>query len=374
MKNKKNKIDFTVAEEIIDNKEKPKTINKNSINKQGKERAAKLLIALGPEQASLILKELSEEEIQILVEEMLKIKRISEKEKKEILKEFYESLNDESIYTTGKEEATKILEKTFNNSPQKIEEIIKKAENRDLQKELQFLENYDPKIVVSLLQDEHPQIIAAILSLLRPAFTAQLIKLFSPELRKEIVFRIAHSASFIPDILEKAIEQLKYKLTKKTNEIYSESGGIQTVVSILNHLDRKYENELLEFLEETDPELLERIKSRLYTFEELEKLEFEELRILLSKIDAKIIATALLGMPDDFKRSFFNALSQNKASDVLFEMDILSNIPVKKIQEARNYILKQAKLLDEEGIIIIKKEKRRIFSINLGFFCRIYLF
>lgn len=362
MKNKKNKIDFTVGEEIIDNKEKPKTINKNSINKQGKERAAKLLIALGPEQASLILKELSEEEIQILVEEMLKIKRISEKEKKEILKEFYESLNDESIYTTGKEEATKILEKTFNNSPQKIEEIIKKAENRDLQKELQFLENYDPKIVVSLLQDEHPQIIAAILSLLRPAFTAQLIKLFSPELRKEIVFRIAHSASFIPDILEKAIEQLKYKLTKKTNEIYSESDGIQTVVSILNHLDRKYENELLEFLEETDPELLEKIKSRLYTFEELEKLEFEELRILLSKIDAKIIATALLGMPDDFKRSFFNALSQNKASDVLFEMDILSNIPVKKIQEARNYILKQAKLLDEEGIIIIKKEKEEFFD------------
>ena len=362
MKNQKNKIDFTVGEEIIDNKEKPKTINKNSINKQGKEKAAKLLIALGPEQASLILKELSEEEIQILVEEMLKIKRISEKEKKEILKEFYESLNDESIYTTGKEEATKILEKTFNNSPQKIEELIKKAENRDLQKELQFLENYDPKIIVSLLQDEHPQIIAAILSLLRPAFTAQLIKLFSPQLRKEIVFRIAHSASFIPDILEKTIEQLKYKLTKKTNEIYSESGGIQTVVSILNHLDRKYENEILEFLEETDPELLERIKSRLYTFEELEKLEFEELRILLSKIDAKIIATALLGMPEDFKRTFFNALSHNKASDVLFEMDILSNIPVKKIQEARNYILKQAKLLDEEGIIIIKKEKEEFFD------------
>ncbi len=361
MKNKKNKIDFTVGEEIIDNKEKIKNINKNSINKQGKERAAKLLIALGPDQASLILKELSEEEIQILVEEMLKIKRISEKEKKEILKEFYESLNDESIYTTGKEEATKILEKTFNNS-QKIEELIKKAENRDLQKELQFLEHYDPKIIVSLLQDEHPQIIAAILSLLRPAFTAQLIKLFSPESRKEIVFRIAHSASFIPDILEKAIEQLKYKLTKKTNEIYSESGGIQTVVSILNHLDRKYENEILEYLEETDPELLERIKSRLYTFEELEKLEFEELRILLSKIDAKIIATALLGMPDDFKRTFFNALSQNKASDVLFEMDILSNIPVKKIQEARNYILKQAKLLDEEGIIIIKKEKEEFFD------------
>ncbi|GIX41528.1 MAG: flagellar motor switch protein FliG [Leptospiraceae bacterium] len=363
MKNKQNKIDFTVGEEIIDNKEKINVINKNSLNKQGKEKAAKLLIALGPEQASLILKELSDDEIQILVEEMLKIKKISEKEKKEILKEFYNNLNnDETIFTTGKEEAKKILTKTFGNSPEKIEEFIKKAENRDLQKELQFIENYDPKIIISLLQNEHPQIIAAILSLLKPSFTAQLLKLFSPEMRREIIFRIAHSTQFFPEGIEKIIETLKVKLEKKANEIYSESGGIQTVVSILNHLDRKYEYEILEYLEHTDPDLYEKIKSRLYTFEELERLEFEELRILLSKIDAKIIATALLGMPEDFKRTFFNALSQNKASDVLFEMDVMNNVPVKKIQEARNYILKQAKLLDEEGSIIIKKDKEEFID------------
>ncbi len=200
------------------------------------------------------------------------------------------------------------------------------------------------------------------MSLLKPAFTAQILKIFEQEFRKEVIVRIANSTQIFPEAMEKILETIKNKLEKKTNEIYAEMGGVQTVISILNHLDRKYENEILEYLESVDNELFEKIKNQLYSFEELDKLDFEELRILLSKIDAKVIATALLGMPEDFKRTFFNALSQNKASDVLFEMDILNNIPIKKIQEARNYILKQAKILDEEGIIVIKKEKEEFYN------------
>ncbi len=367
MKPRKNKIDFTVGEEIINNiefkeKKQVSSFTKKSFSSHGKEKAAKLLIALGPEHASLILKELKEDEVLLLVEEMLKIKKISQKEKKQILKEFYESLNEDNIYTTGKDEAKKILKKTYPHDDLKIQEILKKAESIDLYKEIQFLENYDPKIIVSFLQNEHPQIISALLSLLRPAFTAQLLKLFEPEKRKDIILRIANSTHIFPEGMEKIVETLKTKLEKKASELYSELGGIKTVVSILNHLDRKYENEILEYLEDTDSDLLEKIKSQLYTFEELENLDFEELRILLSKIDAKIIALALLGMPEDFKRTFFNALSQNKASDVLFEMDLFNNVPIKKIQEARNFILKQAKILDEEGIIIIKKEKENFYE------------
>jgi len=364
MKNKKNKVDFTVGEEIIDNtKQSASSINKNTLFKlQGKEKAAKLLIALGPEQASLILKELSSNEIHILVEEMIKIKKISEREKKEILKEFFENIkNEDAIYTTGKEEAKKILLKAFGDDEEFIENIIKKAEKKDIEKELQFLQNYHPKVVASLLEKEHPQIITTILLFLLPNYSAEILKCFNSELRKEIIFRMAHSTNVVPTGLEKVIEILKNELQNKEKEIHSELGGIPTIIAILNHLDRNYENEILEYLEEIEPELYEKIKVRLYTFEELDRLDFEELRLLLSKIDVKIIATALVGMPEDFKRNFFNALSQNKASDVLFEMDLIKQIPVKKIQDARNYILKQAISLDEEGKIIIKKDKEKFY-------------
>ncbi|MFN3605222.1 MAG: flagellar motor switch protein FliG [Leptonema sp. (in: bacteria)] len=352
------KIDFTIGDTTIDNNKKEIVeISKNL--SYGKEKAAKLLIALGPEQASLILKELSENEISILVEEMLKIKKISNKEKKEILNEFYESLREDFIYSTGKEEAKKILEKLY--TPEKTNEIIKKAEHKDIKKEIQYIENFDPKLLASILREENPQIIAIILAMLKPAFAANILKNFEPEKRNEILIRIANTSQIFPEGLEKSIRILKEKLEKKSNEYYSEMSGIQTAVAILNHLDRKHENEILEFIEEKDKDLLERIKAKLYTFEELENLDFEELRLLLSKIDAKIIALSLIGMPENFKKLFLNSLSQNKASDVLFELDLLNNVPLKKIQDARNHILNFAKTLDEQGEIIIKKEKEDLY-------------
>ncbi|MCS7204198.1 MAG: hypothetical protein NZ853_00710 [Leptospiraceae bacterium] len=362
MQNQERKIDFTVADTIVDNTKNltnPKVYNnlKSSLKSQGKEKAAKLLIALGPDLASRVLKELNENEIQLIIEEMIRIKKISEKEKKEILREFLSSLNEETIITSGKEEAIKILEKVYPSDKSKIDKILKKAENKDIYKEIKTIENHDPKLVFSLLSNEHPQVVAALLSFLRPNFSAQILKLFPSDKRKEIILRIAHSSYVHPESLEKIIESLKEKIEKRSNEIYEELEGIQTAVSILNHLDRKYENEILDYLEEVDPELLEKIKSKLYTFEELEFLDFEELRILLSKFDAKIIATALLGMPEHFKRIFLNSLSQNKASDVIFELDTSSNVPLKRIHEARNLILQKAKELDNEGIITIKKDK-----------------
>lgn len=354
MKKHKSNIDFTVGDQTIDNKKKEIVqISKNF--SYGKEKAAKLLIALGPDQASLILKELNENEVSILIEEMLKIKKISNKEKQEILNEFFESLKEDSIYSTGKEEAKKILEKIY--SKDQVEKILKQAEHKDFQKEIQFLENYDPKLIASILSDENPQIIAILLSLLKPSFSANVIKYFDAEKRSDILLRIANTSHIFPEGIEKIIDILKQKLEKKSNEFFSSMSGLQTAVSILNHLDRKYENEILEYLEEKDKELLEKIKAKLYTFEELENLTYEEIRILLSKIDPKTIALSLLGMPDNFKKLFLNSLSQNKASDVLFELDLLNNVPLRKIQEARNFILNIAKSLDEQNIIIIKKEK-----------------
>lgn len=362
-KKEENSIDFIVGDSIIDNKKHANNHSRiykkfhNSIYAHGKEKAAKLLIALGPEHAAKILRELHEDEIQILVEEMIRIKKISEREKKEILKEFITSLHNDSIYTTGKEEAKKILEKIYPEDHEKIEEILRRAENKDLQKEIKFLEEYDPRVVYTFLHNEHPQIIATIISLLKPSYSANLLKYFDQEKRKEILTRIAYASAIHPESLEKIIETLRKKLQKKSGEVVNDLGGVQTVVSILNHMERKYENEILDVLQKEDPELHEKIRSKLYTFEELELLDHEELRMLLSKIDTRTIAIALLGMPESFKRTFLHSLSQNRASDVVFEWDVLKNVPVKKIQDARNAILHVAKELDMEGIIIIKKDR-----------------
>ncbi len=357
MKNKKPQIDFTVDDKIINNL----TENaKKDFFTGGKEKAAKLLIAFGPELASQILKELNEDEVVILIEEMLRIRKISEKDKKELIEEFYASLKQKNFFSTGTEEAKKILLKTFDE--EKAKEILRKARNKDIQKEIQFIENFEPSFTASILQEEHPQIISVILSLIKPSLSANILKFFPTELRIEVIKRISDISYISPESLEKIINSLKSKFEKKSNEVFTQMDGIQSIVSIFNHLDRKYENELLEYLENYDKELYEKIKAKLYSFEELINLNFEELRILLSKIDTQIIAHALLGLPEEFKRTFLNALSQNKASDVIFELDVTPNLPIRKIMEARNHIMNIAKELDSEGKIIIKKEKEDFFK------------
>jgi len=328
-----------------------------TITDGGSVRAAKLLLALGPDHAAQILKELNESEVEKLIGEMVRIKQISADEKRRILDEFYESVeNEEPFLKGGIGEVEQILRKGLGD--ERADELLSKLRRHNLKHDFEFLEQIDPPNLATALAEEHPQVSAVSLSFIQPGIAAAVIKLLPEAYRTEVAIRIAKTSRTHPEAVQSIAKVLREKFEKREGEVYSETGGAETLANILNHMDRGLEENLLQHLGEASPEILEQVREMLYTFEELKNLNQKEMRKLLSRInDDAILATALRGVSDDLRLHFFNSLSQNRASDVLEEMEHRGPLSLREINEARTFIIAAARKMDEEGSIIIKKEK-----------------
>jgi len=323
----------------------------------GAERAARLLLSLGPDQAAVILREMDGAEVDRVVQEMIRIRSITADEKRRILDQFHAMVEEfEPPVRGGIENTTDLLVRSLGET--KAQEILSRVNRRDIRSDFAFLEQIDPNLLATVLSAEHPQVSAMALASIHPRTAAGVLRLFPEDLRAVVSLRIARASKTHPEALERVATVLRDKFEKRKDEIYSEVGGADTLATILNHMDRSLEDTILRKLEEDAPEVLDVVRDRLYTFEELSALTPKEMRVVVSHInDDELMATALRGVPEDLRRSFFNSLSQNRAADVLEEMDRRGPISLREIHEARSYILGVARKLDEEGKIVIKKTK-----------------
>ncbi len=323
----------------------------------GAAKAARLLLSLGPDQASVILREMQPEEVEKVVSEMIRIRSITGEEKKAILNEFHAIVEEfEPPVRGGLESATDLLVRSLGE--EKAGEIISRVNRRDVRNDFTFLEQIDPNLLSTVLGGEHPQVIAIALASIHPRTAASILRSFSDELRAAVSLRIAKTSKTHPEALEKVARVLREKFEKRKDEIYSEVGGADTLATILNHMDRDLEDNILKDLETKAPDLLSTVKEKLYTFEELLNLSPKEMRLLASQInDDGILACALRGAGEDMRRLFFNNLSHNRAADILEEIDRRGPISLREIHEARGFILAAARRLDDEGRIVIKKTK-----------------
>lgn len=323
----------------------------------GPQRAARLMLALGAEQAALILKELEAAEIEKVMTEMSRIEAITADERKAILSFFDEQSQDFDAPTRGGvDQARKILEMGLGQEA--ANEIIGRLTRQDLYQDFLFLENIDPPVLAHTLAQEHVQVSAVALSFLKPKISAAVLRCLPDSVRAEVAVRIAKTARIHPDAVQRVARVLREKFEKRQSEVYSEVGGADTLANILNHMDRGHEDSILDSVGRDAPDLLEDVKEKLYVFEELANLDYKEMRMLIARInDDILVAAALRGAPEDVRRAFFNSMSQNRAADVIEEMDRRGPLSIKEINEARQYLLSIARRMDEEGDIVIKKEK-----------------
>lgn len=328
-----------------------------SMQTAGPNRAARLLLALGSEQAAAILKNLDPGEIEKLAVEMARIEKISPEEKREILEYFDQVVKDfDEPVRGGVDQARKILE--LSHGEDVANEILGRLSQRDLFRDFEFLERIDPPVLAAALSQEHNQIAAVALSFLKPRIAASVMRNLPAEFRSEVALRIAKTSRIHPEAVQRVARVLREKFEKRSAEIYSEVGGADTLANILNHMDRTEEDEILDVLGGAAPTVVEDVRERLYVFEELVGLDHREMRMLITEIgDDLLLAAALRGAGEEIRRHFFNSMSQNRAADILEEMDRRGPLSVKEINEARSYALSIARRLDEEGALVIKKEK-----------------
>ena len=197
----------------------------------GVQKAAVLLITLGPEKSASIFKHLKEEEIEELTLEIANTRSISPQEKEDVLNEFYQvCLAQQYIAEGGIGYAKELLEKALGE--QKAQDVITKLTASLQVRPFEFIRKTDPSQVLNFIQDEHPQTIAMILSYLSPAQSAMILGALTPEKQADVAKRIAMMDRTSPDVIKEVERVLERKLASLLNQDYTIVGGVDAIVDI----------------------------------------------------------------------------------------------------------------------------------------------
>ena len=331
---------------------------KSIFDMSGKERAAALLITLGPDIASEVLKHLDQESIEAITGEMIRMQALSPEDQEDIVGEFMIELRRASRSGTGGiNRARKMIIDAFGS--EKADEILSRIEDRDPETGFKFFRDIDNKTAVDLLKDEEPGVIALVLKHIDPARAAVILKELPGEKSKSAAVRLAKMKNPSPEAAVAVARALKkrYARIREIEGDKSIEGGVESLMSIMAHMSSSQERSILRNMDITVPHLSREIMDRIFTFENVINLTNSEIRILIDEIsDDMIIARSLKGAGDDVRFKFLRNMSQNRATDILREMDIMGPVRLSDINECRDYIVDIMRQLNENGVIVIKRD------------------
>ncbi len=320
----------------------------------GKEKAAVLLIALGPEVSSQVFKHLSDEEIEDLTLEIANVRKIDSQIKNDILFEFHQlALAQDFISQGGINFAKDILEKAL--GPQKAAEIIAKLTSSLQVKPFDFVRKTDPQQLLSFIQNEHPQTIALILAYLKPEQSAMLLSGLPADKQAEITRRIAVMSQTSPDVIRDVERVLERKVSSLVTQDYTNVGGVETVVKIINRVDRTSEKNIMENLELNYPDLAEEIKLKMFVFEDLVMLDDRSVQRVLREVDSKDLALALKSSSEEVQELIFRNVSKRAAETLKEDMEYMGPVRLRDVEEAQQKIVNIVRRLEDNGEIIISR-------------------
>ena len=320
----------------------------------GIQKAAILLITLGPEKASVIFQHLKEEEIEELTLEIANTRSVSPQDKEEVLEEFYQvCLAQQYIAEGGIGYAKELLEKALGD--EKAQGVIAKLTASLQVRPFEFVRKTEPSQLLNFIQDEHPQTIAMILSYLSSAQAAMVLGALPPEKQADVARRIAQMDRTSPDVIKEVERVLERKLASLVNQDYTIVGGVDAIVDILNSVDRGTEKHIVETLEVEDPELADEIRKKMFVFEDILSLDDRAIQRVLRDIENNDIAVALKNANEEVQNVIFRNLSKRLAAMIKEDMDFMGPVRLKDVEEAQQKIVGIIRRLEDSAEIVISR-------------------
>ena len=323
-------------------------------NISGVQKAAILLIALGPDKSANVFKHLKEDEIEQLTLEIANTRSVSPAIKDSILDEFYEvCLAQQYIAEGGITYAKDLLEKAL--GAERAKDVIGKLTASLQVRPFEFVRKTDASQLLNFIQDEHPQTIALILSYLSSGQASAIISALAPEKQTDVAKRIAQMDRTSPDVIKEVEKVLEQKLASLVNQDYTIVGGVDSIVEILNTVDRGTEKHIMESLEIEDPELADEIRKKMFVFEDILSLDDRSVQRVLREVDNNELAVALKGSNEEVQNLIFNDLSKRLATMIKEDMDFMGPVRLKDVEEAQQKIVNIIRKLEDSAEIIISR-------------------
>jgi flagellar motor switch protein FliG len=318
----------------------------------GAQKAALLLIALNVETAAEVFKFLDSTEVELISTEISKVKNIPSQVVDMVMTEFYAMVTArEYVLEGGLEYAQALLEKSFGAN--KAVEIIEKVKTLTTLKGFDVLKKADSTQLVNFLNKEHPQTIALILSHLNPVQTAGFLTELPEPQRSDVVFRIATLGKVSPQTLkqiEKVVDEMAgFSMSQSLSKI----GGTKSLADILNKTNVSLSKEILEKLEQQDPEVSLEVKRLMFLFDDIVHIQDKDIQKILREVDRKDLALALKVVDEKLKNKIFSNMSERAADLLKEELQYMGMVKLKEVETAQAKIIDVVKSLEENGEIAL---------------------
>jgi flagellar motor switch protein FliG len=321
----------------------------------GAQKAAVLMVTLGDQTSAEVLKNLDEDEVASIGKEVARLTALTSEEAEGTLEEFYTmSMAQDYVLKGGFEYARKMLINAFGpEAAKKLLDRLVKALGSEAAS-FDALQKADPQQLAKFIHSEHPQTIALILSHLNSSQAAGLLFSLPADLRADVSLRMANLDQISPEIISKIAGIIGQKL-KALGEMSRESyGGVRAVSEMFNRLDSGSSKEILDTIEQRDPNLAETIRHLMFVFEDLLLIDQGGIKELLGRIDRKVLTIALKGTSDQLKSHFLQCMSERGAEMLREDMDALGPIKIKEVEAAQQQIIAIVRQLEAEGVVNLK--------------------
>ncbi len=323
-----------------------------SVNISGVQKAALLLIALNVETAAEVFKFLDVNEVEQISTEISRVKNIPSQVVDVVMEEFYAMVTArEYVLDGGFEYAQAVLEKSF--GPGKAIEIIEKVRNLTTLRGFDVLKKADSTQLVNFLNKEHPQTIALLLSHLNPTQTAGVLNELPEDIRTDVVYRIATLGKVSPQTLkqiEKVVDEMAgFSMSQSLSKI----GGTKSLADILNKASVSMSKEILEKLEQQNPEVSLEVKRLMFLFEDIVHIQDKDIQKILREVDRKELSLALKVVDDKLKNKIYSNMSERAADLLKEELQYMGMVKLKEVEAAQAKIIDVIKVLEENGEIAL---------------------
>ncbi len=321
-------------------------------NVSGPRKAAIVMVALGSNASTEVLKHLEEKDVEVLTTEIARLESISPEIREAVLEEFSTlSMAYQYISQGGVDYAREILEDAL--GVRKAKEIMERVQQRIRTTGFNLLEDIDPGQLVNFMRKEHPQTISLLLAHMDPINAAPILSELPQEVQVDVAARIATMESVSPDTLNLVEEVLLEQIKSLFGGDISEIGGVKSVAEILNSVDRSAEKNIMENMERENPDLATEIKNLMFVFEDILLLDDTSMRRVLKEVDTKDLATALKGASVELQEKFMGNMSSRAGDMLRDEISFMGPVRLKDVEEVQQKIVDVVRRLEEDGEIFI---------------------
>lgn len=255
--------------------------------------------------------------------------------------------------------AQEFLEKA--SPPKQIEGGVKAGTSRFAQKEpdnahannLKAIQSIAPDVLIQMIQNEHPQTIALMIAHLKPRTASEVMALLPDPLRPDVAYRIANLDKVASGMLEEIDRIFEEVLSNKATATTQKAGGVPRLAEILNLIDGTAAEQIIEEIEDNDPELAEAIRQNMFVFDDIVLVDDRGLQKVLRSIDSQELALALKAATDAVKEKIFANMSQRAVEIIKEEMDVCGAVRIKEVTDAQQKITRIVQDMERKGELVV---------------------